>query len=94
MKYIDHYHIMNYDYTFPDIPNKQPLSPTQNLYNAPLPVVQWFINYAMHGYLAACVTIAGIRCCVRSRLPSRVDARPLTRLEQSVTSLSARIPPR
>ena len=28
------------------------MSPNQNLYNAPLPVVQWSINYTKHGHLA------------------------------------------
>ena len=58
VKYFDHYHIMNYDYTVSDIPDKQPMSPNQKLYNAPRPVVQWSINYTMHGHLAAGVTSA------------------------------------
>ena len=49
MKYIDLYNIMNYDYTASDIPDKQPMSPNQNLYNAQLPVVQWSINYTTQG---------------------------------------------
>ena len=53
MKYIDHYHIMNYDHTATDIQDKQPTSPNQNLYNVPLPVVQCSISYTMQGYLAA-----------------------------------------
>ena len=60
-KYIDHYHIWNYDYTFPVILDKQLMSPIQKVYNAPLPVVQWFINYSMHVCLAACVTRATVR---------------------------------
>ena len=56
-KYINHYHIRNYDYTVSDIPDKQPMSPNQNLYNAPLPVVQWSINFTMQGYLAAGVNV-------------------------------------
>ena len=57
-KYIDHYRIMDYDYTASDIPDKQPMCPNQNLYNFPLPVVQWSTNYTMQGYLAAGVTNA------------------------------------
>ena len=60
-KYIDHYHIRNYDSTFLDILNKQPMSPIQNVYNAPLPVVQWFANYFMRVFLAACATRAAVR---------------------------------
>ena len=45
--YIDHYHIMNYDYTVSDLPDKQPISSNQNLHNAPLPVVQWSISYTV-----------------------------------------------
>jgi len=52
-QYLDHYHIMNYDYTVSDIPDKQPMSPNQPLYNPPLPSQQWSINYTMQGYLAA-----------------------------------------
>ena len=59
-KYIRHYHMMNYDYSASDIPDTQPMSPNQNLYNAPLPVVQWSINYTMQGYLDAGVTSAAI----------------------------------
>ena len=61
-KYIRHYHIMNYEYTFSDIPDKQPMSPNPNLYNAPLPVAQWVINDYMQGYLYAGVTIAPVGC--------------------------------
>jgi len=50
--YIDHYHIMNYDYTVSDIPSEQPLSPNQPLFNPTTPVVQWSINYTVQGYLA------------------------------------------
>ena len=60
VKYIDHYHIMNYDYAVSDIPDKQPMSPNQILYNAPLLVLQWSINYNMQGYLAAGVTSAAV----------------------------------
>ena len=60
LKYIDHCNIMNHDYTVPHIPDKQPMSPNQNLYNAPLPVVQWSINYTMHDHLAAGVTSAAV----------------------------------
>jgi len=52
-QYLDHYHIMNYDYTVSDIADKQPLSPNQPLYNPPEPVQQWSINYTVQGYLAA-----------------------------------------
>merc|ERR1712166_1555268 len=51
-QYLDHYHIMNYDYTVSDIADKQPLSPNQPLYNPPLPAQQWSINYTVQGYLA------------------------------------------
>ena len=59
-KYIAHCHIMNYDYTVSDIPDKQPMCPSQNLYNVPLPVVQWLTNYTMLGYLAAGVTSVAV----------------------------------
>jgi len=52
-QYIDHYHVMNYDYTVSDIADKQPMSPNQPLYNPPEPAVQWSINYTVQGYLAA-----------------------------------------
>jgi len=51
-QHIDHYHIMNYDYTVSDIADKQPMSPNQPLYNPPEPATQWSINYTMQGYLA------------------------------------------
>merc|ERR1719160_1183725 len=51
-QYIDHYHVMNYDYTVSDIPDKQPMSPNQPLYNPPAPSQQWSINYTVQGYLA------------------------------------------
>lgn len=51
-KYIDHYHIMNYDYSVSDLPDQQPLSPNQPLYNPPKPSPQWSINYTVQGYLA------------------------------------------
>lgn len=50
-KYIDHWHIMNYDYTVSDIQKSQPMSPNQPLYNPPAPAVQWSINYTVQGYL-------------------------------------------
>jgi len=59
-QYLDHYHVMNYDYTVSDIPDKQPMSPNQSLYNPPLPAVQWSINYTMQGYLAAGVPPAKV----------------------------------
>ena len=59
VKYIDHYHIMNYDYTASDL-DKQPMGPNQNLYNSQLPVVQWSINYTLQGYLAAGVSSAAV----------------------------------
>jgi len=52
-QYLDHYHIMNYDYTVSDLAEQQPLSPNQPLYNPPLPSPQWSINYTVQGYLAA-----------------------------------------
>lgn len=52
-QYLDHYHIMNYDYTVSDIADQQPMSPNQPLYNPPLPSPQWSINYTVQGYLAA-----------------------------------------
>ena len=39
-KYIHHYRITNNDYNASDIPDKQPVCPNQNMYNAPLPVAQ------------------------------------------------------
>ena len=50
-KYIDHWHIMNYDYTVSDIPDSQPMSPNQPLYNPAEPAVQWSIDYTVQGYL-------------------------------------------
>ena len=59
-KYIDQYYIVNYDYTVSDLPDEQPISPNQNLCNAPLLVVQWSINYTLHCYLAAGVSSAAV----------------------------------
>jgi len=52
-KYIDHWHVMNYDYTVSDVPSSQPMSPNQPLYNPPAPATQWSINYTVQGYLNA-----------------------------------------
>jgi len=51
-KYIDHWHVMNYDYTVSDVPSSQPISPNQPLYNPAAPATQWSINYTIQGYLA------------------------------------------
>ena len=51
VKYIDHYHIMNYEYSVSDIPDKQLTSPNQNSYSTPLPVVQRSANYTTQAQL-------------------------------------------
>jgi len=51
-QYVDHWHVMNYDYTVSDVPSAQPISPNQPLYNPPAPAQQWSINYTIQGYLA------------------------------------------
>merc|ERR1711998_76187 len=51
-QYIDHYHVMGYDYTVSDVADVQPMSPNQPLYNPPEPCQQWSINYTTQGYLA------------------------------------------
>ena len=51
--YVDHWHVMNYDYAVPDIPDGAVMSPNQPLYTPKSPALQMSINYTISGYLAA-----------------------------------------
>jgi len=50
--YLDHWHIMNYDYAVPDIEDGALMSPNQPLYTPKAPALQMSINYTISGYLA------------------------------------------
>jgi len=52
--YVDHWHVMSYDYAVPDIANGAPMSPNSPLYTPTSPnAVQMSINYSIQGYLEA-----------------------------------------
>jgi len=59
--YIDHWHVMSYDYAVPDIPSGAPMSPNAPLYTPSSPnAVQMSINYTIQGYLSAGVPASKI----------------------------------
>lgn len=52
--YIDHWHVMNYDYAVPDIADGAPMSPNAPLYTPSASgAVQMSINFTIQGYLEA-----------------------------------------
>lgn len=51
--YVDHWHVMNYDYAVPDIEDGALMSPNQPLYTPKAPALQMSVNYTISGYLAA-----------------------------------------
>lgn len=52
-QYVDHWHVMNYDYAVPDIADGALMSPNQPLYTPKAPALQMSVNYTISGYLAA-----------------------------------------
>jgi len=59
-QYVDHWHVMNYDYAVPDITDGALMSPNQPLYTPTAPALQMSVNYTISGYLAAGVPAAKI----------------------------------
>lgn len=51
-EYVDHWHVMNYDYAVPDIEDGALMSPNQPLYTPKAPALQMSVNYTISGYLA------------------------------------------
>ena len=58
--YIDHWHVMTYDYTVSDIMGGATMSPNAPLYNPPAPATQMSISYSIEGYIAAGVPASKI----------------------------------
>jgi len=58
--FIDHWHVMTYDYTVGDIPDGALMSPNAPLYTPPAPATQMSIDYSVQGYLAAGVPASKI----------------------------------
>lgn len=50
--FIDHWHVMSYDYTVSDVPGGEAMSPNAPLYNPASPAEQMSISYSIDGYMA------------------------------------------
>ena len=50
--YIDHWHVMTYDYTVSDVPGGETMSPNAPLYTPSAPAEQMSISYSIEGYMA------------------------------------------
>lgn len=60
-QYVDHWHIMNYDYTVPDVPGGSTMSPNQPLYTpSEAGSLQMSVDYTVQGYLKAGVPASKI----------------------------------
>jgi len=59
--YVDHWHLMNYDYTVPDVPGGSTMSPNQPLYvPSASGTLQMSVDYSVQGYLKAGVPASKI----------------------------------
>jgi len=59
-QYVDHWHVMNYDYTVSDVEDGATMSPNAPLYTPASPALQMSIDYTIQGYLQAGVPASKI----------------------------------